>query len=317
MDGLISIIVPVYNSEKYLFQCLESIKNQSYKELEVIIINDGSTDNSKTIIDDFCSFDERFLCINQDNSGVSNARNKGLSLAKGKYIGFVDSDDYISEDFYETLLKLIYENDADISIVGFNETCLNNGEHYVFDNIKAISEMINGDLFMGHLHNKLCKRELFEGLFFDEDVAILEDLLILHRVFYRSKRVVFLNRGLYYYRSTNDSAMNSVFKDTYLSRRVAALRIMSFINEYIPSLKEDGIYVLVSSDIAILNKLAYLKLYKANKYKYIVLEIKKDIKKYAKPAIVNKFKSKYIKTLIKALRFNFYAYLFLLRLKRR
>ena len=101
MEDLVSIIVPVYNTEKYLSKCLDSIVNQTYKNLEIILINDGSTDNSKAICEDFAKKDKRIQVINKENSGVSVSRNKGLSLAKGNYIAFIDADDYAELNYIE------------------------------------------------------------------------------------------------------------------------------------------------------------------------------------------------------------------------
>ena len=120
MDNpLISIIIPVYNVEKYLAKCVESVINQTYKKIQIILIDDGSTDNSGKICDDFKLKDNRIEVIHKKNGGLSDARNAGLKIVKGDYIGFIDSDDYIEKDMYETLLCLLIENNADISIVSF------------------------------------------------------------------------------------------------------------------------------------------------------------------------------------------------------
>jgi glycosyltransferase involved in cell wall biosynthesis len=116
MNPLISIIVPVYNVEKYLSKCLDSIVNQTYKNLEIILIDDGSTDNSGDICDEYANKDNRIKVIHKSNGGISDARNKGLDIAKGEYIGFVDSDDYIAEDMYEYLYNFVIENDLDVAM---------------------------------------------------------------------------------------------------------------------------------------------------------------------------------------------------------
>ena len=116
MKELISIIVAVYNGENYLNQCIESIVNQTYKELEIIIVDDGSNDSSYNIIKKYGERDDRIKIIHQLNGGVSRARNAALDVAKGEYIAFIDQDDYISKEYIEYLHKLIIQNNADISL---------------------------------------------------------------------------------------------------------------------------------------------------------------------------------------------------------
>jgi len=139
MEPLISVIVPIYNAEKYLTECIESIRNQTYKNLQIILVNDGSTDMSLEICESFARIDSRILIINQKNLGVSAARNRGIEAANGEYIGFVDSDDYLDNQMYEKLLKTILVNNADIcalmnytikpvSAEVFNKTKLNKCE---------------------------------------------------------------------------------------------------------------------------------------------------------------------------------------------
>ncbi len=118
---LISVIVPVYNVELYLEQCLNSIINQTYKNLEIILVNDGSTDNSGVICDLYANIDNRIIVIHKDNGGVSSARNAGLNVAKGNFIGFVDPDDWIADDMYEKLYLNIQNFNANISVCEFRK----------------------------------------------------------------------------------------------------------------------------------------------------------------------------------------------------
>lgn len=118
---LISVIVPVYNVELYLEQCLNSIINQTYKNLEIILVNDGSTDNSGVICDLYANIDNRIIVIHKDNGGVSSARNAGLNVAKGNFIGFVDPDDWIADDMYEKLYLNIQNFNANISVCKFRK----------------------------------------------------------------------------------------------------------------------------------------------------------------------------------------------------
>lgn len=113
---MISVIIPIYNVEEYLEKCVNSVLNQTYSDLEIILVDDGSTDNSGKICDELKNKDNRIIVIHQENQGLSAARNAGIAKALGEYIAFVDSDDYIMEDMYETLYKNLEKTDADISI---------------------------------------------------------------------------------------------------------------------------------------------------------------------------------------------------------
>ena len=115
----ISIIVPVYNVEKYLEKCIKSILNQTFTDFELILVNDGSTDKSGVICDNYKNIDDRIIVIHKKNEGLSSARNSGLDIAKGRYIGFVDSDDYINNDMYHKLYEALIKNNSDISICKF------------------------------------------------------------------------------------------------------------------------------------------------------------------------------------------------------
>ena len=117
----LSIIIPVFNVEEYLPKCIESVVNQTYDNLEILLINDGSTDNSGVICDNFAHKDERVKVVHKENGGLSAARNLGLSLATGHYIAFLDSDDYIDSEMYETLVDALENADADIAACGFKE----------------------------------------------------------------------------------------------------------------------------------------------------------------------------------------------------
>ena len=114
----VSIIVPVYNVEKYLKRCLDSLVNQTLKDIEIICVNDGSTDGSLAILNEYVRNDDRIVVINQENSGQSVARNRGIDVAKGEYLGFVDSDDWVSEDYFERLHNSAIQNNAEIAVGG-------------------------------------------------------------------------------------------------------------------------------------------------------------------------------------------------------
>lgn len=196
---MISVIIPVYNSAPYLEQCLNSVLSQTYPNLEVICVDDGSTDISKHIIQKFVEEDSRVILVSQPNSGVSTARNAGLDIAHGEYITFVDSDDEIEPDMYETLLDLLLRYKADIAHCGYKKMhldgtvkdVLGTGELLVQDSSEASKCLITGQHFVGSPCTKLYKQELFSNIRFVPELKINEDVLVNAQLFNRAQKIVF------------------------------------------------------------------------------------------------------------------------------
>ena len=218
---LISIIVPVYNVEKYVEKCINSIINQTYKNLQIILVDDGSKDNSGKICDEFKLKDNRIEVIHKNNGGLSDARNAGLKLAKGDYIGFVDSDDYIEADMYETLYNLIKKNNSDISIVSFYE--MYNGkvigvrksnELLEFSKIEAIKELLIDTRIQSYAWNKLFKKSLFENIEFPTNKNF-EDIATTLLLFEKANKVTLLEEPKYYYLRRDDSIIGDRNFKTY------------------------------------------------------------------------------------------------------
>lgn len=216
-DSLVSVIIPVYNVEKYLRRCVKSVMEQTYSNIEIILINDGSTDRSGEICCELEKEDERIVLVVKDNNeGVSSTRNTGLKMARGEYITFIDSDDYVSKDYIETLLHLCIKNNAEIS-----ECSLISGsnDNYRFDNKGNKEEIFCGIEYLRNMYSfsnsegfpcKLYKRYLFEGI--ECPVGrIMEDVATTYKVAYRAKRVVYIREQLYYYFRSNDSIIRSKF----------------------------------------------------------------------------------------------------------
>lgn len=221
MDSLISIIVPVYNVEKYLERCINSIINQTYKNLDIILVNDGSTDNSGKICDEFNFKDNRIQVIHKTNGGLSDARNAGLEIAKGEYIGFVDSDDYIALDMFETLYNLTQKYSAEISILSFYE--MYNGKLISvrdskkleqMDKIEAIKELLIDTKIQSYAWNKLFKKSLFENLKFPTDKNF-EDIATTLLLFEKANKIVLLEEPKYYYLRRDDSIVGVRNYKTY------------------------------------------------------------------------------------------------------
>ncbi len=205
---LISIIIPVFQAEKYIKRCLDSVVNQSYKNLEIILINDGSTDKSEEIIKRYMENDERIKLLYQTNQGAGAARNNGLDVATGTYIGFVDSDDWIEPDMYEYLYRIIKEENADIAACDFISTSttgskINNKET---EKLKCMNQeevmkfffRVNGEKSFYAVWNMLYKKSMIENCRFPEG-KITEDLLFNYWAYSNCKKYVLSNQKKYYY----------------------------------------------------------------------------------------------------------------------
>lgn len=220
-NKLISVIVPVYKVEKYLNRCIDSIIKQTYHNLEILLVDDGSPDNSGKICDEYAKKDERIKVIHKPNGGLSDARNYALEIAKGEYIGFVDSDDYIKEDMFQTLYDLCEENNADISIVSFYEMVENrviavrdSGQLQVMDKIEAIKELLIDTKIQSYAWNKLFKKDLFVGLRFPTGKNF-EDIATTLILFEKCNKIVRLEEPKYYYVRRNDSIVGIRNYKTY------------------------------------------------------------------------------------------------------
>lgn len=199
---MISVIVPVYKVVPYLRQCVESIINQTYNDLEILLIDDGSPDECGEICDEYKEKDKRVKVFHTDNRGLSAARNIGLQNAKGEYIGLIDSDDWIELDMYEVLMRGLEE--ADISVCGYDSSSLKvdfDGTIYRgTDVMKALlDEKVNNNMW-----NKLYRRELFDGVHFPEG-RNYEDVAVLHKIVDRAKAVATIQGVKYHYRVRPES----------------------------------------------------------------------------------------------------------------
>ena len=228
MEDLISVIVPVYKVEEYLPNCLETIINQTYKNLEIILVDDGSPDKCPEICDQFMQKDTRIKVIHKENGGLSDARNAGIKIATGKYIGFVDSDDYIDPEFYEILYQNILKYDADLAVCNYVETEKSNWHEakkddriIEFNNIEALEALYSNDTQMQKAMvvawNKLYKREIFEQIQYPVGKTN-EDEFVIHHILYKSKKIVYSANELYYYLQRADSIMSRGEKEYDVKR---------------------------------------------------------------------------------------------------
>lgn len=218
MDIEISIIVAVFNSEKYLPRCIESILAQTFTNYELILVNDGSTDNSGEVCDNYAGLDNRVKVIHKENGGTASSRNAGVDIAKGKYIGFVDNDDYINQFMFETLYSHAIKHSADIVVCDFldvdGSTSINTKTSYSnynvvnLNNIEALNYIYTteGVKFIV-VWNKLYKRNLFKNIKYEVG-KLHEDETVAHKLLYECEKITYLKTELYYYVNRKGSITN-------------------------------------------------------------------------------------------------------------
>lgn len=238
-NPLISIIVPVYNISKYLERCVNSIIAQSYKNLEIILVDDGSTDNSDRICDIYKENDNRIKVIHKTNNGLSSARNAGLSIIKGEYVGFVDGDDFIDKYMYETLVKAILENDADIVQTGYHHN-YENGNIADTREFKEATYDNSDDMFKAFFEEenihvgvwiKLYKSEIFKNVRF-LDIHASEDYAILPNILNECKKFVVIAGAFYNYtHNPQSTTKDKVSLNIIKSRLIAPLYVMQCVEK--------------------------------------------------------------------------------------
>lgn len=224
----VSIIIPAFNSEEYIRETISSVLTQSFQAFEVIIINDGSTDNTEKICDEFLQKDNRIHLITKTNGGVSSARNVGLTKASGKYICFVDSDDILDKKYLEEMITLISKNkDIDLALCEFkkfkNITSItkpsmhNNNEKIISDNEKY--SFLYNKKFAGYPHSKIFKKSIIENnnLQFDAKISMLEDEKFIFDYLESARSVILTENQLYYYRQLKNSLCHKPNNDSWFT----------------------------------------------------------------------------------------------------
>ena len=304
MDKLISVIVPVYNVEKFLDKCISSIVNQTYKNLEIILIDDGSTDESVQICDKWQEKDNRVRLTHKENTGVSDTRNIGLEKTTGEYICFVDSDDYIEPDYIENLYKSLTENNADIASCGHiaeaysNSVILFSNSNFVADTEETLKRLfLRNDVFPV-LWGKLYKKELFDGIRFP-DGKIHEDIATVYKVLAKSKITTHIDKAGYHYIQRHGSIMHKEFSKERLIVIDFLEELLEFIEKEYPNLMEYAEEFFIRQ----LNR--HVILCKENKMKADCKNIKIKLREYIPRILKNKKMTFYFKA-----RSVFLAYLY-------
>ena len=225
---MISVIVPVYSVEPYLRQCVDSILGQTFKDLEILLIDDGSPDRCGNICDEYSSIDSRVKVYHTGNRGLSAARNLGLQNASGEYIGFVDSDDWIEEDMYEVLLRLLEETEADVSVCDYTQEPVSFEKNFypekaVYNGTNAMIALLNKEINY-NVWNKLYRREMLQGIRFPEGKNY-EDIAAMHSIMHVARKAAVIPTVKYHYRVRNES----------ITKTNSARNLMDYADAYLDS----------------------------------------------------------------------------------
>ena len=216
----ISIIIPIYNVEAYLGQCIETVLRQTYPELEILLIDDGSKDSSGKICDNYAEKDQRIIVIHKENGGLSDARNAGIDRATGKYLAFIDSDDYVHPQYIELLYRTITASDSDMVICGFKEVAEQEIVEYrsiaegavkwkALQGREKLAQLLDNNLQTVVAWNKMYRCKLWKQLRYPKG-RLQEDEFVIHHLLEQADRVCYLEETLYYYRQREKSIMSHV-----------------------------------------------------------------------------------------------------------
>lgn len=275
---MISVIVPIYNAEAKLKRCIDSVLNQTHRDFELILINDGSTDGSLEICENAALLDERVKVISIENSGVSNARNLGLEKAKGDYISFVDSDDYVTPDYLYYLYETLISTSSDIAIGGTidvkdgveRKTSEDNGEVFV---IKARDFKWIGPLAHTVVWGALYRRKVIEELKFDSSLFVGEDTYFFAKALKNASTVSYVKRCMYYYVIYSESESHGSFTEKKITLLSSWQKIVDLFEH---ELSCDAAYSMTCMDF--LSDYRKNKVFREKYYKYVLREFRKYFK---------------------------------------
>ncbi len=283
--GLISVIVPVYKVEPYLTRCVHSIIDQTYTNLEIILVDDGSPDNCSTMCDDWEKLDNRIIVIHKQNGGLSDARNVGLKTATGEFISFVDSDDWIAPDMMKYLLNAIQEDKSDIAACtvemiwddGTPSEFLTVHTNCVLNRTEAQKALLEEKLLKQPVWYKLYKRETIEGILFEVGKQH-EDVFWSYQAIGRAERVSIIDYIGYYYFQRSDSIMGNGYSLKNLDAMEAYEKRYAFIKENFPELEREARVGIISA--CIYNGQMALKYLPKDEQKHAMKDLKQMKKKH-------------------------------------
>lgn len=245
---LISIIVPAYNIESYILRCIQSLQSQTYDNLEIIIVNDGSVDGTGKIINEIAEKDNRIVVIHKENGGVSSARIAGINAATGEYIGFVDGDDYVEPEMFEHLLKNAEDSEADISHCGYQmvfpdghiDYYYNTGRKEALSYLQGVCALVEGRFIEPGLWNKLYRKEIVVGFenspLWDSSIRINEDVLMNYILFSKAKKSLYEDISYYHYVLRKGSAATTHTSHYKIIDPIRVMRIILKDSEKVPEI---------------------------------------------------------------------------------
>lgn len=280
MAPTLSVVVPIYNVEKYLKQCLNSLVNQTLSNIEIILVNDGSTDNSEAICQSYAEQDSRIKLFSKPNGGLSDARNFGIQKVTSPVVGFVDSDDYVDLDMFQVLMELKLRSNAEIAVGGVKMVS-NDGEEYmvravegeiIADRHDAMEELLKSKRITNSVCNKIFDITLFDQISFPVG-KLYEDEYVTYKLFDRANKVAMTNEVSYYYRSSPNSITHKPFSEREFDRIDASVIKVGYIDKKYPDLVQYAKRYLVYDCVMALSKM--------KKYKSTYDQITRDnIRKY-------------------------------------
>lgn len=258
IPDLISVIVPIYNVEDYIRQCFDSLLNQTYQNFEVLMINDGSPDNSASICQEYAARDSRFRYFEKENGGISTAVNLGIEHSQGEYVTLMDPDDWADNDYLEVLYNAIVQEGADVSISSYKRFDMSNNSFYfhaftkeygkkVFTNkefLESLPDLVASDYSFFITASKLVRKEMIGLIRFNADTKLAMDMEFWYKVYLKVNKVVFVNRDTYTYRIHSTSAANNLTVEklkSSMQHRLAFIAILaarginieSYVQDYI------------------------------------------------------------------------------------
>lgn len=285
MNPKISIIVPVFNVENYIHDCIDSILTQTWQDFELILVNDGSSDRSGEICDEYSKKDNRITVIHKENGGQSSARNRGIDIAKGDYIGFIDSDDWINRDMYKVLYEKAIETDSEISACNIIEYQKDSSKRffsqdttdYLYGRNEAMSEIYLNERLTFSPCNKIYKRELFKEICFKEGY-ILEDMDFAYKIIHLCNKIHYTGQALYNYRYNDNSTLRKAFSKKRLDEYQVRKDMYTFYLENYPNQANDvyAEWFLKGLELYINVEKYYQN--EKKQYKYLIASDRKQLK---------------------------------------
>ncbi len=279
----VSVIVPIYNVEKFLNECVENILNQTYRDFELILVDDGSTDNCSSICDDLQKIDNRINVIHKANGGLSSARNAGIEVAKGELITFIDSDDLISEIYLEQLVFTYEQSSCDIVVSGISSSlkklnCRVTDKSKICLNNKALKYLLKEKISTSAC-GKLFVKSLFDKINFPEG-KIYEDYATIPKIFGVANNVALVDKALYYYRPNDTSITGTIFSDKRMQYFEIAEDIIKFLDKSYPKYKKNAYCRNTRYAISFFRQIAKSGFKDESIEKFLVLYVRKNIFRY-------------------------------------